>query len=307
MKTVIRGALAAAILSAASASGQAADLPSIKEAPPPPPVFVDSYQPFQVRLKVGAVLPLDGTSTIYDAGSVYPVSGLRGAPSVGLLAGVSGGPYTVVPGAGTSISWSVIPMLDVAYYLTKNWAIEAICCVSNHHVQGTGVLAGADLGRTWVFPPSAMIQYHFTNFGHFQPYLGVGVNFTAYFGTRAGNNNWALAFAPGSALGPAGGLGLYGANASFYNLNLSPSWGVVGQAGFDYMFNEHWGWNFDLKYIMMEPNGRANIVAFTPQAPGLGAIYVPVTAAVKINPLVISTGVTFRFGGGSAAPIVAKY
>ncbi len=302
MKTVIRGALAAAILSAASATGQAADLPSIKEAPPPP-VFVDTYQPFQVRLKVGAVVPTDGSSTIYDAGSIHPA--LIGTPfngSVGLATGLSGGPGSVVPGASTSISWAVIPTLDVAYYLTKNWAIEAICCVTNHHIQGTGVLAGADLGRTWVFPPSATIQYHFTNFGHFQPYLGVGVNFTAYLGTRAGNNTWALNFVPGSALG-----GLGGANASFYNLNVTPSWGVVGQIGFDYMFNEHWGWNVDVKYIMMEPNAHASIVATIPAAPGLGAVYVPVNAAVKIDPLVISTGVTFRFGGGSAAPIMAKY
>jgi len=303
MKTVIRGALAATFLSAACAAGYAADLPA-PPPPAPPPVFVDTYQPFQVRLKVGGVIPTAGAGTVYDFGAVYPGLPTTGA-SLGLATGLSTGFNTVIPGASTSTSWSVIPMLDVAYYINKNWAIEAICCVSPHHVQGTGTIQ-SEFAHTWVFPPSLLLQYHFTNFGAFQPYLGVGVNFTTYWGTRVNAQTWPLAIVPGSPLG-VGGAGLVGVNAQYYSATVTPSWGVVGQAGFDYMFNEHWGWNFDLKYIMMEPNGRANIVAFTPQAPGLGAIYVPVTAAVKINPLVISTGVTFRFGGGSAAPIVAKY
>jgi outer membrane protein len=308
MKTATRGALAAAILSAASAPGLAADLPSIKAPPPPPPVFVDTYQPFQVRLKVGAVVPTQGTASIFDAGAVYP--GLPVGGSLGVATGLSGGFGTQVPGASTSISYSIQPMLDVAYYLTKNWAIEAICCVSHHHIQGINTLGGGDLGRTWVFPPSVMLQYHFTNFGAFQPYLGVGVNFTTFWGTRAGNNNWALGVVPGSMLGVGGALGaagLVGVNASFYNLNITPSWGVVGQVGFDYMFNEHWGVNLDVKYIQMETGAQARIVAFSPQIPALGPLYIPVHGHVNIDPLVVSTGLTYRFGGGSAAPILAKY
>lgn len=289
------GALATLVSGSAIDCAQAADLANYKNAPPP--AFVDTYQPFQVRLKVGSVVPLDGTATVFDAGSVYPIAGIPGAPFVGPMTGLSGGPGTVIPGASTSVSWSVVPMLDVAYYLNKNWAIEAICCITPHHIQGAGLLTGADVGRTWVFPPSVMLQYHFTNFGAFQPYLGVGANFTAYLGTRAGNNNWWLGFAPGSTL-----AGLGGVNASFYNLNITPSWGVVGQAGFDYMLSEHWGVNLDLKYIMMEPNAHANVVAFAPAAPALGAIYIPVNAAVKVNPLIVSAGLTYRFGGGLGLP-----
>ena len=53
----------AAIASAPSSAGGA--LPSIKG---PPPAFVDSYQPFQVRLKVAGVIPLNGHGTVYDSG-----------------------------------------------------------------------------------------------------------------------------------------------------------------------------------------------------------------------------------------------
>jgi outer membrane protein len=303
MRKTIYGAVAALALSAAGGSALAADLGALKAPPPPPPVFVDTYQPFQVRLKIGSLIPLDGTSTIRDAGSFNPA--LLALPTGGLVVptfGLGAGPGGVVAGASTSISYSVIPMLDVAYYLTKNWAIEAICCVSHNHVQGIGTLAGSSLARTWVFPPSLIFQYHFTNFGAFQPYLGVGVNFTTFWGTRAGNNNWTLLAAPGSLAAP-----LVGANASFYSASISPSWGVVGQVGADYMFDEHWGVNLDVKYIMVEPNAHAWIAATTPLAPGLGVTYIPVNAAVKINPLVVSAGLTYRFGGGVVAPVLAKY
>jgi len=304
MKNFIRGAIAALVVGSVGAA-YAADLPHYKAPPPPPPI--DDYQPFQIRLKVGSVIPLDGTSTIYDAGAVNPVvAGLGGPLSFGLATLRSGGYGTVVPGASTSISWSVIPMVDATWYLNRNWAIEAICCVTPHHIQGTGVLAGSSLAKTWVFPPSLLLQYHFRNFGAFQPYLGVGVNFTAFWGTRPGNNDWGLTTVPGSFAAAAGGIP--GALASFYSASITPSWGVVGQAGFDYMITERWGINLDVKYIMMEPNAHASIIARTPIptpiGPALGATYIPVNAAVKINPLVVSAGLTFRFGSGMVNPVL---
>jgi outer membrane protein W len=302
MKTVIRGALAATFLSATCAAGLAADLPA-PPPPAPPPVFVDTYQPFQVRLKVGGVVPTNGAGTVYDFGAVYP--GLANGGSIGLATGLSGGFNTVIPGASTSTSFSIIPMLDVAYYITRNWAVEAICCVTHQHIQGTGTIQ-SEFAHTWVFPPTLLLQYHFTNFGAFQPYLGVGVNFSTYWGTRVNAQTWPLGIVPGSPLG-VGGAGLVGVNAQFYNATVTPSWGVAGQVGFDYMFNEHWGVNLDVKYIMMEPTVHANVTARSPQAPGLGALFIPVRVYLPIDPLVVSAGVTYRFGGGSAAPIIAKY
>ena len=158
---------------------------------------MDSYQPFQVRLKVAGVIPLDGHGTVYDYGAGYP-----GLGSIGRLTGLTGA-NGVIAGASTNTSSSIIPMLDVAYYLTKNWAIEAICCVAPHHIQGTGTIS-SDFARAWVFPPSLMLQYHFTNFGAFQPYLGVGVNFTTFWGTRVNNDTWGLPFVPGSTLAGLG-------------------------------------------------------------------------------------------------------
>jgi outer membrane protein len=284
MRTLVRGALAAMILGATCATVEAADF-GVAPPPPAPPAFVDSYQPFQIRVRASAVVPDSGSATIYDAGGIHPAIG-QILPFVGLSGGYGG----IVPGASTSISWAVIPELDVSYYLTKNIAIEAICCISRHHVQGIGTLFGSSLGNTWVFPPSLILQYHFTNFGAFQPYVGVGVNFTAYF-SEAGNNLWFLNT-------PAG----ITAASTFTSLSITPSWGVVGQVGFDYMFNEHWGVNVDLKRILMEPNAHGQIYS-----PLLGGLYVPVDAKVNINPWVVSAGVTYRFGGGWLQPVLANF
>ncbi len=264
-------------------------LPSVKG--PPPPAFVDSYQPFQVRLKIAGVIPLDGHGTVFDSGAGYP-----GLGSIGVLSGLTGA-NGVIAGASTNTSSSIIPMLDAAYYLTKNWAIEAICCVTPHHIQGTGTIA-SDFARAWLFPPSVMAQYHFTNFGAFQPYVGVGVNFTTFWNTRVNNDTWAIPFAPGAPLAGAGGV-----LSTFQYATVSPSWGAVGQVGADYMLNDHWGVNVDFKYMGLHPMVHSTVVSFAPAAPGLGAIFIPVKVSLPINPVVISAGLTYRFGGSLLSPL----
>ena len=306
MKTVIRGALAATLLSAVSLPALAADLPSIK-APPPPPVM-DTFQPFQVRLEVSGIVPLAGHGTVYDEGAYSPFAAFTPFGGDALLAtGLSSGPGTVVPFGSTNTSFAVVPTLAVDYYINKNWSVEAICCVSPHHIQGTGSIKST-FAHTWVFPPSLLVDYHFTNFGAWQPYLGVGVNFTTYWGTRVNNESFPVFFQPSGPLTPglaAGGI--TGVSAQFYNATVTPSWGVVGQAGLDYMFNEHWGLNLDVKYIMMEPTVHAKVAAFVPALAAVGPIYLPVRVFLPLDPLVISAGLTYRFGGGSAAPVLAKY
>ena len=63
--------------------------------------------------------------------------------------------------------------------------------------------------------------------------------------------------------------------------HISNSVGVVGNVGFDYMSDRHWGLNLDLKYVDMQPNVSFNN----------GAI----TGKVKINPWIVGTGVTYKF------------
>jgi outer membrane immunogenic protein len=304
----------AAISPLLAPSSAVAGLPSTKG--PAAPV-VEPFHPFQVRLKLGGVIPTEGTAYITDAGTgnYTAGNGLIAAatgynmPVTALQAlGWSSGPGSQWVGANTRISSSVIPTLDVAYYLTRNWAIEAICCVTPHHVTGVGPIQGASVIKTWVFPPSLMLQYHFTNFGAFQPYLGVGVNYTSYWGTRPGNQTAAPPAINGNINNLLGNLGtgpmtIWGTATS---ASITPSWGIVGQAGADYMFNDRWGVNVDVKYIQMEPNAHVWLVGNTTPV-NVGPVNVPVNLAVKVNPLVISGGLTYRFGADWGVPKILPF
>ena len=80
------------------------------------------------------------------------------------------------------IDTTAIPEADISYFLTKNIAVEAICCVTPHQVD-TG---STKIGDTTLFPPTVLLQYHF-DMGKFKPYVGAGVNYTVFFDNSTTN------------------------------------------------------------------------------------------------------------------------
>jgi outer membrane protein len=239
-----RATLAALVLGAIAAPAFAADLPSSKGDPiAPTPSFV-TFDPFQIRLRVVDVAPTSSNNSVYTVGGAFV-------------------------GKGLTVQSQVIPELDVSYYFTPNIAVEAICCFSYHSIKAVNALSAlGTVGNTWVFPPTVLLQYHFTNFGAFQPYVGIGVNYTHYFNTKATG-------------GLTGGGPLW----------IDDSFGIAAQAGFDYMINRNWGFNADIKYIGMTPSARF--------------VTAGLKSDVAINPIVFGVGLTYRFGGSNA--VVAKY
>jgi outer membrane protein len=235
------------MLGALTGAASAADL-----APPPAPApapLPEPFQPFQVRLRAVGVITTSG----------------------GILQEVPSGAFV---SGGFKASDAVIPELDVSYFFTKNWAVEAICCVSYHKVylDGGNVAPGQQAASTWLFPPTALVQYHWTDYGHFQPYIGVGVNYTVYFSQHA-------------------------AEPLLNTVAIQNSWGVAGQIGFDYMIDDHWGFNFDVKKILMNPHVYGTV------APGA----VSISGQANLSPWLIGGGITYRFGGAAPAAVVAKY
>jgi outer membrane protein len=239
-KVLIASAVAMACCAVAA---QAADLAPTQ----PKPVYkaapiVDTWSPWQLRVRALGVLPDASGSSVNVAGSAALSS----------------------PNSGLSIGNAVVPELDISYFFTQNIAAELILGVTPHSITGTGALAGLDIGKTWLLPPTLMLQYHFTNFGAFQPYIGVGANYTVFFNTTAGN----------TALG---GLAVT-------QLGLSNSFGAAAQIGFDYMIDRHWGVNFDVKKLYLEPNYTATVNNA-----------IAVTGRADINPWLVGGGVTYRF------------
>jgi outer membrane protein len=185
--------------------------------------------------------------------------------SGGSTVNVQGVPALSSPNSGLSIGNSIVPELDISYYFTPNVAAELILGVTPHNITGTGALANTNIGRAWLLPPTLLAQWHFTDFGPFKPYIGLGVNYTIFFGQSAGYT-------------PTNGLGVT-------NLTLHNTVGGALQVGFDYMIDKHWGLNFDVQEVPAAP--RPTMPRSTTPS--------PVTGTAAIDPWIIGAGVTYRF------------
>ncbi|MVA80636.1 outer membrane beta-barrel protein [Agrobacterium vitis] len=219
--------LAVASLSLATPMASAADLTAAASAPQAESLLTP-YSPWQVRARALAVVPNDGGS----------VDGIGGSD--------------------LSYSNSVTPEVDFSYFFNRNIAAELILGTTSANVNAGGSIGSlGKLGKVWILPPTVTLQYHFTDFGKFQPYIGAGVNYTMFYNQSAA----------GSAT----------------KLDVKNTFGAAVQVGFDYMINDKWGVNFDVKKYYLRPDFEATV----------GGSKVKGTA--KLDPWLIGAGVTYRF------------
>jgi len=129
-------------------------------------------------------------------------------------------------GSGTSAT------VNFSYMMTDNWAVEVLAAYPFEH--DISLVDGPKVGSTEQLPPTVSLQYHFLPDSSFQPYLGAGINFTTFFSEEL--------------YGPLEGA----------NLNLSDSWGWAGEAGIDFMLNETWFLNLNIRYIDIETDATVN-------------------------------------------------
>ncbi|SHL48836.1 OmpW/AlkL family protein [Roseibium suaedae] len=162
-----------------------------------------------------------------------------------------------VAGSDLSFSDTVIPELDITYFFTDNIAAELILGTTYAKVYGEGSISGLNqIGKTWVLPPTLTLQYHFTNFGAFKPYVGAGVNYTIFYSQSADSAD---------------------------KLHVKNAFGAAVQAGFDYMIDDHWGVNLDVKKIFMEPDFDVTVAG------------TKMSGKAELNPWLIGAGITYRF------------
>lgn len=140
------------------------------------------------------------------------------------------------------------------YMYTDNFAVEVLAAWPFKH--DIYLVGGPKVASTKHLPPTVSFQYHFAPEGLFQPYVGLGVNYTYFFDEKTS----------GALEGT--------------KLSLDGSWGFAGQVGFDFMLNEKWFLNVDARYIQIETDAKLD------GAP-LGK--------VKIDPWVYGAHVGFRF------------
>lgn len=146
---------------------------------------------------------------------------------------------------GVSINNRVIPELDISYFFTPNLAAELVLTYPQKHDVR---LNGLKVGTLKHLPPTLMAQYHFTSFGAFKPYVGLGLNYTRF-----------------SSVNIADGAVTVKKN----------SVGAAVQVGADFALNKNWSLNLDVKKVLIdtEVSGGMGKFKVDPVLVGLGVGY----------------------------------
>ncbi len=147
-----------------------------------------------------------------------------------------------------------------AYFLNSNWAIEAIVATPFTH---DVALEGGNVAEITHLPPIISALYYFDTSSSFQPYVGVGINYTFF---------WDEKF---NSAGQASG---------FSNLSLNSSVGLAVQVGVDYYFNDAWFVNATLRYADIETD-----VTFDVANGAKGS------ATIDVDPTVYSLMIGYKF------------
>ena len=125
-----------------------------------------------------------------------------------------------------------IPELDVTYAFSATWSAELVLTIPQQHKVSSG---GVALGDFKHLPPTLLLKYSPELEGAFRPYVGAGINATLIFDDRL-----------------AGGLKLD-----------TWSFGPAGQIGADWVINERWAINVDVKRVMLRTDVKAGGVKVT--------------------------------------------
>jgi outer membrane protein len=167
------------------------------------------------------------------------------------------------PGATVGVETAFVPELDFTYFITKNIAAELILATSPHDIFGKGALAGLKIADTMALPPTLTVQYHFAPDAKFDPYLGVGANWTIFY---AEDTSDALDAAIGATA-----------------ISLSDSFNWAAQAGFNVRVSDRWHFNADVKFININTTATLRTGALVN------------TVDVDLDPIVAGIGFGYRF------------
>lgn len=167
-------------------------------------------------------------------------------------------------GTGATLDSDTQLGLNFAYMITDHWAVELLAATPFSHDIGTKGLGGLKLGETKHLPPTlSAVYYPLDKNNSWQPYVGLGINYTAFFDTK---------------------LSGQAKDAGFHGLSLDNSWGVAAQIGMDYMLTENLMINAQFRYIDIDTNGQTRTADGT-----------KVKVDVDVDPRVYMIGLGYRF------------
>ena len=162
--------------------------------------------------------------------------------------------------------------LTFDYRFNPQWSVQLIAATPFSHdikVKGSAI-DGLAVGGTKHLPPTLLAQYHFMpEHQTFDPFVGVGVNYTVFFDSHT----------DAALEGALDALGVTGADDKV-DLKLKNSFGLAFQAGMNVKLSDNLGLHLMLSKIDIDTTGRVQVNGTTVQS-----------VDVKIDPLVAMIGV----------------
>ena len=212
---------------------------------------------------ISATALLSGAAQAYETGDIIVRGGLTSVnPDVD-----SGNLYA----AGVEQTDSKVDVnnetqlgLSLTYMIQDNIGIELLAATPfSHKLQGKGGLSAlGEFAEVKHLPPTLSVQYYpMDNSSLFQPYVGLGLNYTIFFSEKFIN----------------------GADSTFNSLELDDSLGLAAQVGFDYQVADNWSLNAAVWYMDIDTTGTFK---------GPDGDY---KIDVSLDPWVYMAGVAYRF------------
>lgn len=221
------------------------------------PAFAHEAGEWIVRGGIGTVMPKDDNLTLPELTLTIPE--------------VSPDPVTINSTVqvddGTSLT------LSFTYMFTDNWALDVLAAWPfKHDVDlDASILVGGDtisgpvpFGEVEHLPPTFSVQYHFLPEAQFQPFVGLGVNYTTFLSEDLADV-------------------LVGSDITDYSLD--DSFGVAVQLGADWMISDRSLINFDLRWINIEADLDVTLTGGSTASLG----------AVEIDPWVFAINYGYKF------------
>ena len=205
-----------------------------------------------LRIALAAVLALAATPALAQSAGSWTVG--IGAHNVAPKS--DNGTLTATPLGNLTmdVGSNIRPTITGEYFLQDNLGIEVLAALPfQHDISVAGV---GKVGSTKHLPPTVSLQYHFGQ-GKVKPFVGLGVNYTRFFSTKA----------EGAIAGA--------------NLDLSDSWGLAGHLGVDFKLGEKGAIRLDYRKIDIDTQvklnganlGTKNTVNIDPSVYGIAYVF----------------------------------
>ena len=144
----------------------------------------------------------------------------------------------------------VRPTVTGEYLFSPQWGVEVLASWPfRHEVSLNGVKAAS----VKHLPPTVSVQYHFNSEGKVSPFVGLGLNYTYFFGEHTS--------------GPLQG----------HKLSLKDSFGAAAHAGVDFRFDGNWIFTVDARWMSIDSKVKVD-------GAGVGTVHIdPIVYGVAIG------------------------